>query len=221
MEISYWKSRWKKGRTGWHMQQVYPPLKTYWQQLQLVESAVVFVPLCGKSLDLQWLMEQGHNVIGVEVSEQAVRHFFKEHDLSYRISTKAGFSIYNSDHITLWAGNFFKLTPSFLPPVDAIYDKAALIALPRVLRKTYATHVLRFCTPYTQILLNTFEYEQEEMTGPPFAVFPDELQLLYGHRFSITQIHEESIFEDTPQFKSRGLSSYLLEKVYHLTPYGV
>lgn len=218
MEISYWQARWNKDKTGWHMQQVYPHLRTYWHNLGLKEGTTVLVPLCGKSLDLLWLKQQNHRVVGVELSGKAVEAFFREHQLSFEKSSKASFDIYSSGNLSIWKGDFFKLQPEFLPGIDAIYDKAALIALPKEKRKAYARHVINLSHKSTQVLMNTFEYKQEEMTGPPFSVAYDEVSRLYGKFFNITLLHEASIFQDLPKFHFRGLSSYLIEKLYHLKP---
>ncbi len=218
MEISYWKARWQKDKTGWHMNRVYPHLPAFWPRLQLSKGATVLVPLCGKSLDMVWLKNQNYHVIGIEVSEKAVNEFFMANRLMFEKSYKASFTIYETDNLAIWTGDFFKLKKDYLPGVDAIYDKAALIALPNEQRKKYAHKILSLCKSHTQILMNTFEYEQEEMTGPPFAVLREELDELFGQHFTIELLHEESIFEDLTKFQHRGLSSYLIEKLYHLYP---
>jgi len=220
MEISYWQSRWKKDHTGWHMDTVYPNLPDYWPKLNLNRKAAVLVPLCGKSLDMLWLNEQGHRVIGVDVSKKAAQSFFEDNALSYETDSKASFTIYKSGGLEIWVGDLFKLKPHFLPGIAAIYDKAALIALPEEKREPYAGQIWNLCNKDTQILINTFEYKQEEMSGPPFAVHFEEVKQLYGEHFSIELLHEESIFENLPRFQQRGLSSHLIEKVYHLHPAG-
>ena len=218
MEISYWKARWKNDKTGWHMEEVYPHLPAYWPKLQLEEGSAVLVPLCGKSPDLLWLKNRGHRVIGVDVSKLAAEHFFRENRLEYKTYSKASFTIYESENLSIWCVDFFKLKPSLLPEIRAVYDKAALIALPEGQRMRYVQKVLDICSPSTQMLMNTFEYEQDEMNGPPFSVFTDEVEALYGDHFSIELLHEESIMENLVKFQHRGLSSYLIEKVYHLRP---
>ena len=65
-----------------------------------------------------------------------------------------------------------------------------------------------------------FEYEQNEMPGPPFAVFREELDSLFGKQFSVTSLHGRSLFEELTNFHRRGLHSYLKEKIYHLSPKG-
>lgn len=200
------------------MQQVYPHLKTYWPELELPEGSAILVPLCGKSQDLLWLKEKQYKVIGVEISEKAAELFFREHQLPFEKNRKGAFNIYNSDNLSIWNGDFFKLKPSALPEIDVIYDKAALIALPKEKRKEYARHSIGFTQTHTQILMNTFEYKQEEMSGPPFSVPYQEVLQLYGQHFEIELLHEASILEDLPKFQTRGLSSYLTEKLYHLKP---
>ena len=218
MELSYWKARWQKNKTGWHMNDVYPHLPAYWPNLQLEKGSAVLVPLCGKSLDLLWLKNHGYRVIGVDISPKAAENFFRDNRLDFKTSTKASFTVYKGDNLSIWCGDFFKLEAGFLPEISAIYDKAALIALPKGQRKRYAQKVLTICNQSTQMLMNTFEYEQDEMNGPPFSVFTDELAELYGEHFTIELLHEESIMENLVKFQHRGLSSYLIEKVYHLRP---
>lgn len=200
------------------MKEVYPHLKTYWPRLNLAQGSAVLVPLCGKSLDLLWLKNQGYRVVGVDVSEKAAKDFFLENRLRFQVSSKAPFTIYEAENISIWTGDFLKLKPEYLPGISAIYDKAALIALPEEKRKVYADRILKICNSSTQILINTFEYEQNEMNGPPFAVFEEELKDLYGEHFSIDLLHKESIMDDLVKFQQRGLSSFLIEKVYHLRP---
>lgn len=217
MELSYWQARWEKDKTGWHMQQVYPHLKTYWHKLGLKEGATVLVPLCGKSLDLLWLKERNLEVIGVELSEKAAEIFFDKHELPYQKKKYGNFTHFRSENLSIWNGDFFKLKPDALPTVDAIYDKAAMIALPPERREVYARHILGFCHSQSQILMNTFEYPQEEMLGPPFSVPEKEIKHYYGKYFKIDLLAETDILEELPRFKSRGLHSYLIEKFYHLT----
>lgn len=218
MEISYWQSRWQNDKTGWHMQQVFSPLKTYWNSLQLAKGATVFVPLCGKSLDLEWLVNQGHYVVGIDMSVKAVHELTKRHNEPFEESSKGSFTCYKSNSMELWRGDVFKLQKRWLPAIDAIYDKAALIALPPEMRKAYVITLKSFLQPHTQIFINCFEYNQNEMSGPPFAVFRDELESLWGDQFNIKLLHAQSLFDELTNFHRRGLHSYLKEKIYRLSP---
>lgn len=219
MELSYWQSRWQKNNTGWHMDTVYPLLPKVWPKLSIKPGARVLVPLCGKSLDMQWFAEQGYSVIGIDVSEKGLHEFMDELRESFTEDSSHGFTIYRSSSIELWQGDFLELPTSEIPAPDVIYDKASIVALPRDKRAEYAQKVLKLCGAETQILLQTFEYNQEEMTGPPFSVDEGELHQLWGQVFKIKLLFEQSKLNELNKFQRRGLSSYLTEKIYHLTPF--
>jgi len=218
MEISYWQSRWKKDKTGWHMEVVYPKLPELWPSLSLPAGSRVLVPFCGKSLDMKWLAEQGYQVIGVDAVNKALVEFTSAFSESFTKSSSHGFDIYTSNNIELWQGDFLKLPASKVQHIDAIYDKAALVAIPQTQRKDYAQKIMTLCNPDTRMLLQTFEYEQEEMSGPPFSVPEAEVKSLYGTQFNLELVHEQSKFDELAKFQQRGLSSYLIEKVYLLNP---
>ncbi|WP_445664273.1 hypothetical protein [Fodinibius sp. AD559] len=218
MEISYWQSRWRKGNTSWHMDTVYPPLPNLWSRLGIKSDAQVLVPLCGKSLDLLWLADHCHSVTGVEISPKALHHVMQQHKESFVQDSSYGFTIYRSDSLVLWEGDFAKLPADQIPPQNLIYDKASIIALPVEKRQPHAEKMIELCNTGTQILIQTFEYNQSEMNGPPFSVDEQELKKLFGHQFKLTCVHEQSKLKELQQFKRRGLSSYLTEKVFHLKP---
>ncbi|MDZ7681321.1 MAG: hypothetical protein U5J63_06285 [Fodinibius sp.] len=218
MEISYWQSRWHKDNTGWQMDEVYPLLPTLWNRRSLKSQARVLVPLCGNSPDLHWLAEQGHTVIGIDVSGKALRRTMRDHPAKFTEETSYGFTVYRSQQMELWEGDFLKLPARTITTPDVIYDKAAIVALPPEMRTTFAQKVMELSNPNTQLLVQTFEYEQHEMSGPPFSVGRNEIEQYYGDRFSITPVHEQSRLQDMAKFRQRGLSSYFIEKVYHLSP---
>ena len=201
------------------MSEVYPPLKKYWSQLKLEAGSTVLVPLCGKSLDIDWLIDRGHNVVGVDVASRALRIVMERHSKKFTKSTKGAFTCYRASNLELWEGDFLKLRRNCLPEINAVYDKAALIALPPEQRKKYVKVLLSLLSTDSPIFLNTFEYAQDEMSGPPFSVPSKEIQQHFGKRFAIHLMQEESLFEELARFQQRGLSSYLTEKIYYLQPH--
>lgn len=218
MEISYWQSRWNKDKTGWHMDDVYPLLPEFWPYLNLSPGAVVLVPLCGKSLDMLWLAEQGCRVIGIEVSEKAVQDFAKNHLETFSRYSSHGFQVIKSNKITVWQGDFFKFPPGSTEAIDLIYDKAALVAFPPDKREAYAKKIIELCSENTRVLLQTFEYNQQEMSGPPFAVFRQEVQSLYKEKFDIIKLLQEAKPDLLSEFELRGLRTYIDEILYILKP---
>lgn len=219
MDPVFWKKRWQECSTGWHSDQVNPNLKRYWNRLNLGRGTTVLVPLCGKSRDLAWLAVQGHTVVGVEISDIAVHDFFRDLGVTPETEKIGAFTRYVHQNIRIWHGDFFDLEPGDLPRPDAVYDRAALIALPPDMRKTYAADLITLSKPHTQFLLLTFEYDQEEMTGPPFSVQASEVDQLYGEQFEIDVLYQHPILDKRPAFRKAGLTS-LVEKVYHIYPNG-
>ncbi|GAA5521694.1 thiopurine S-methyltransferase [Aliifodinibius salicampi] len=218
MNISYWKNRWEKGNTGWHMDHVYPLLPKLWPQFNLPANAKVLVPLCGKSIDLLWLLQKNFHVIGIEVSAKAIKQLERNSSLFFTCTNRKGHTVFEANSMEIWKDDFLNISPDVIGKVDAIYDKAALIALPPEIRKKYIPHLQSFCHSHTQILLQTFEYKQEEMQGPPFSVSQKELRTYFNPNFEIKLLYEKSKLNEFERFKERGLTSYFIEKVYQIYP---
>ncbi len=216
MQAEFWLEKWEAYEIGFHQQEINAYLKAYWPLLKLNSNAKVFVPLCGKSRDLLWLLEKGHQVIGIELSPIAIRHFFEENGMDYCISYDGAFPCWEADNLIILEGDFFKLNASYLQDVSAIFDRASLVALPPELRQQYVRHLQSLFPKAIQILLVAFEYDQDEMNGPPFSISDEEIQVLYQNDFNITQLFEANVLNEYPKFSAYGLKE-LLEKVYLLT----
>jgi len=214
MKINFWNERWEQNQIGFHQPSVSPYLVKYWSAIAKGKGRV-FVPLCGKSLDLIWLMEHGHQVVGAECSALAVDSFFKENNLQHEKSADKSFSIYKNPQITIYQGDYFDLNVSTLGDVKYGLDRAALIALPEDMRQQYSAHMIQLLSAGAQILLITLEYEQHLMQGPPFSVSEEEVNRLFSGDFSITKLHQQDIIEKENRFKSKGLNS-LIETIYCL-----
>lgn len=175
---SEWLARWRDGRIGFHEGQPNTFLDRH--LAQLAGRRRVLVPLCGKAVDLAYLAARGYEVVGVELAEQAVSAFFAEQGLVPTIAPHGPFVAYRADAITLLVGDIFALSRELAGPVDALYDRAALVALPAALRARYVAHLRGVLSPGDPGLVITLEYDQRQMSGPPFAVLEDELRALYA-----------------------------------------
>lgn len=215
MTPEFWHQRWQRGETGWHSDEINPHLERHWPRLGVAAGATVFVPLCGKSLDLLWLAGQGHRVIGNEISPLAVAAFFAENGLQPVQSESPPFTRFVADEIELLQGDFFDLTALHLPRIDAVYDRASLVALPPALRPRYALALADLLAPGVPVLLLTYDYDQAQMTGPPFAVSAAEVATLFGGAFAIEPLAQVDVLADHPGFRARGLTA-LTEQVYRL-----
>ena len=219
MTRDYWLERWERDETGFHQDSFNPYLLEHWKTLQLAASSQILVPLCGKTRDMLWLRDQGHSVLGVELSALAVQAFFEENRLipnhSGYLSDKR-FDCYAVNNITILLGDFFDLNKQDLGKTSAVYDRASLVALPPETRRRYASQLCNMLPPGSKILLVGFDYPQSEMHGPPYAVSPDEITTLYQNHAEIDLLAQIDVLEENPRFQQRGLTR-LVESVYLLT----
>lgn len=186
MEHDFWHKRWAEQRIGFHQETVNKLLEKYFSVLDLALGAQVFVPLSGKSTDMLWLREQGCGVLGVELSDTACDAFFNENGQKVEGSAVGDFYVRSFDQVALLCGDFFQLTSRQLNQVTAVYDRAALIALPAEMREAYAKKMMGLLPRGVKILLITLEFEGKE--GPPFSVSSNEVFALFSERFAIEQL---------------------------------
>ena len=215
MEPEFWQQRWSENKIGFHQQKINSRLRKLWPGLGVPRGAEVFVPLCGKSLDMLWLAEQGYRVLGIELSAAACESFFVENGIAYRAEVRGPFTGYIGEAITLYAGDFFDLSANDLSAVRGVYDRAALIALPESMRPGYARHMTDILPSGCRGLLIGMTYDERKMQGPPFSVGEAEVRELFEPGFSVDLISESSGPDIVGNLRDRGLDT-LDEKVYRL-----
>lgn len=215
MEPKFWLERWEGNQIGFHQAEHNPHLVEYWQTLEVSEGAKVFVPLCGKSLDMRWLESRGHSVVGVELSQLAVEDYFEGAD-NVEKDRVDSFVSYRCNQMQIYQGDFFDLTDSLLEDVDAVFDRAALIALPPEMRARYVEHMLGIVPVGCRILLITLEYDQARVSGPPHAVLRDEVEGLFRPRCDIDYVDSILTSELPPKFQQGGVGE-ASESIYVIT----
>ncbi len=216
MKKEFWLERWERAEIGFHQNEINPYLRRFWQDMPRAHGGEVFVPLCGKSLDMVWLRQQGCAVLGVELSEIAVRDFFSEQGMSPERVSGGKFDNYIAPGFCLACGDFFDLRKQDMAQVSMVYDRASLVALPPEMRESYARHLTEILPTGTQILLVTFDYPQAQMDGPPFAVSVDEVEALYGKYAEVRLLVQEDVLAQNPRFQQRGVSR-MQENVFLVT----
>jgi Thiopurine S-methyltransferase (TPMT). len=192
MSIDFWKQTWEKNEIGFHQSKPNPLLVAYFKELNLVEGSRVFLPLCGKALDIAWLLSKGYRVTGAELSKLAIKHLFIGLGVEPEITECGSVSRYSAKNIDIFVGDIFDVSSDVLGPVDAIYDRAALVALPEEMRKRYTEHILEITDTADQILI-TFEYEQSLMDGPPFSLNSDEINRHYKDAYNLALLESISV----------------------------
>lgn len=185
MEPQFWHDRWGKNEIGFHKSEANSLLVKYFTELALAKGSRVFVPLCGKTLDIPWLLSNGYRVSGAELSSIAIEQLFAELGVKPTITRNGGTDHYRANNIDIFVGDIFDVTRKVLGPVDAMYDRAALVALPENMRSRYSAHVTEI-TDYAPQLLICYEYDQRAAEGPPFSISHEEVHRYYAHRYSLT-----------------------------------
>lgn len=215
MDPEFWHTRWAANEIGFHQREINAHLQRHWRKLGLAQGSRILVPLCGKSLDLLWLAEQGHAVVGIEISELAVAAFFRENDLRPLVDREDSYSHWSCDGIEILCGDFFNLPPESLGELDGCYDRAALVALPASLRPHYAARLASLLPDGSRGLLVTMDYLQAAMAGPPFAVSNREVEQLFAGSFGVEHLEQFDALAASPGFRDRGLDA-LTEHVWSL-----
>lgn len=200
MEADFWRSKWDRRDIGFHTGQANPLLVRYFHRLQLPADSRVLLPLCGKTRDIAWLLEQGIHVVGAELVETAVQELFDELRVRPAVRQSGAHKCYRAElprpnerahtgsvMLEVLVGDFFALTPQQVQQggsVDAVYDRAALVALPPAMRERYVQQLLRLSGQAQQLLI-TYDYHQRAMSGPPFAVAAQEVAQHYAGQYRV------------------------------------
>jgi thiopurine S-methyltransferase len=185
MDVNFWQEKWKSNQIGFHLPDANPLLVKHFPTLNLKQGARVFLPLCGKTLDIAWLLAQGYKVAGAELSQIAIEDLFINLNLTPTITKLGEITHYSAANIDMFVGDIFKVTPAMLGNVDAVYDRAALVALPENMRKAYTTHLMMLSQHVPQLLI-CFEYNQSFHAGPPFSINANEVKQHYQVSYDLT-----------------------------------
>lgn len=192
MDANFWHKRWEENSISFHEREANPLLVTHFKTLALAEGSRVFLPLCGKTLAIAWLLAQGYQVVGAELSELAIQQLFAELVVEPEITQIGDLKHYSAPDVDMFVGDIFNLTRGTLGKVDATFDRAALVALPEKVRSQYAVHITAITDNAPQLLI-TFEYDQTLMDGPPFSVDGNEITRHYSDNYAIKPLASVNI----------------------------
>lgn len=210
MKHEFWHHKWQSNNIGFHLSNPNPLLIKQIHSLNLQPQARIFVPLCGKSLDIHWLLEQEFHVTGIDLSPIAIEELISELKLEFTVSQVGDLIHYHHQNIDLYVGDFFELSLGHISKIDAIYDRAALVALPEHMREAYTQHLVQLTQNASQLLIS-FEYDQDLLAGPPFSVPEQEIRKYYESLYEIKQLASE--YEKLKGKVDAKENVWLLEKI--------
>lgn len=232
--LAPWEDRWKNKRIGFHLADVNDVLKDHIEKLlpkkdeeeleKVCTNRRVFVPLCGKTVDMPFLVPMADEVVGVEGIRQALEEFAEE-QADLKVESKGiegGFERFKGEKITLLRGDYFALDDSKTGgKFGVIYDRASIVAIDPELREKYVKIIGKLIAPGGRMLLVVLERRGEEEAmkmGPPHSI-PEATarELFEGQEWvkSMTLLQETDQLELKPEDRKRyeGLDK-LLEVAY-------
>uniref|UniRef100_A0A8D0FZU9 thiopurine S-methyltransferase n=1 Tax=Strix occidentalis caurina TaxID=311401 RepID=A0A8D0FZU9_STROC len=164
-----WLQKWEMGNIGFHKEQGHPLLQKYLNVLLNGRSGLrIFFPLCGKAVEMKWLADMGHSVVGVEVSEQALKEFFAEHSLPYHeepVPEISGAKKFTSGNISLYCCSIYDLSSSIVGKFDGVWDRGALVAVNPCDRERYVSLMITLMEKNSSYLLVTVSYDPNKHKG--------------------------------------------------------
>lgn len=187
MDAGFWHQRWEKNEIAFHESKANPLLVRHFTVLSLAKGRRIFVPLCGKTLDISWLLYNGYRVAGAELSQIATEQLFMELGVQPETSAVGEVEQWSANNLDIFVGDIFALSRKILGPVDGIYDRAALVVFPDEMRKRYTAHLTEITDKAPQLLI-CYDYDQSLMEGPPFSVSNDEVKRQYAVNYDVTLI---------------------------------
>lgn len=192
MEKEFWIESWDKRQIGFHSPAANAFLTEYLPKFDLKRGARICLPLCGKTLDIHWLLAQEYKVVGIELVETAIKELFVELGMKPTLAKRGSLKFYQAENIDIYVGDLFELTRAELGEVDFVYDRAAIVALPEDMRQRYTAHILEITQSAPQLLL-TFDYDQAEMPGPPHFLSGTEINDHYAAVFQIDELARRDV----------------------------
>lgn len=192
MQADFWHQRWQDNQIGFHLSAPHPLLSGFLSREPLPAGSTVFVPLCGKTMDIAYLLNNGYQVRAIELSEIAVQQLFESMGLTPIITHIDELLSYATEHLTVYVGDVFKLTQSVLGSVDWVYDRAALVALPLEMRLQYVAHLQQITNTAPELLI-AIEYDQLVMDGPPFAIDTAMVKDYYQQYYTCKLLAEQVV----------------------------
>ncbi|XP_056154681.1 probable thiopurine S-methyltransferase isoform X2 [Lampris incognitus] len=221
MALGEWEERWQDDKIGFHQPHVHKMLESNIDKVLAGRTGVrFFFPLCGKAVDMKWLADMGHSVVGVEIAEKAIRQFFEENNMTYSeepVPTIPGAKVYKSSelNISLYQCDLYSFSSSTEGQFGAIWDRGSLVAINPKDREKYASLIISLMAKDCRYLLDTLLYNPELYKGPPFFVPNDQVQRLFGNSCDVELLQSADALTD----RQRGWGlDFLTENIHLIIP---
>lgn len=169
-DAAFWEERWKEQQTGWDLQAVSPPLKSY---IDIIadKNVSILIPGCGNAYEAEYLLHNGFKQVTViDIAPTLAAQLLQK------------FASYAGKELTVICGDFFKHTGLY----DVILEQTFFCALDPQLRTAYVEQMHRLLKPEGKLAGLLFNKPFEG--GPPFGGNKEEYLALFGDTFLIEKM---------------------------------
>ena len=194
-----WLEKWKQGTTPWHKPEVDHNIQDHLKELTKGEANVsILVTWCGKSLDLLWLCQQSCDVVGVELSEIAVKQLFEENSVPYSTKKLGEFTLYQAEDrkLKIFLGDYYKLTPDLAGTFDTAWDNNAFGSSPPADRQKYVSVLSSLLKPKGRVLLANWEYGKLVRDIYPYSLTSSEVKEYFKEMFDVQFLGKCEVFTE-------------------------
>ncbi|XP_041359876.1 probable thiopurine S-methyltransferase [Gigantopelta aegis] len=209
LNVDYWKLRWAQRKVAFHSANVHKLLAVYNDRLLAGREHIkIFFPMCGKAVDMKWVYDLGHDVVGVDGSEIPIKEFFEESGLEYTVeplTTITGNRYKTTDgRIQIFECDLFDFNKDLAGQFDAIWDRGALVSVNKDQQKRFASLLETLMAPGCRQLLCIKSFDDSNWPGPPHVVRENQVCDLYGDKCTVEKVCSVDSFEE--QHKSWGIT---------------
>lgn len=213
MQLDFWKEVWKEQRLGFDQVEVNYYLKKALPSWLSESYETIFVPLCGRSIDMWEIHRSGHHVTGVECFEGALQDFDKKYALNLeKVSVRDSVDCLKNLDFKLYCADFFELTSADIQKRKGplkIWDRAALVALPPEMRLAYYDQIEKLCIDRLDWLCLLFSFDADTNFGPPFSVNYEEVEeKMLSKGYSVEVLEERILKPQNPKFVEAGIGAF-------------
>lgn len=206
MKHEFWREKWQAQQIGFHRSEANDALLSHAKKVLPARSRVL-VPLCGMTLDMDWLIAEGYSVVGVEFVPEAIDGLKQRWGAPQASNKHGDLWVHRwSEQCTIVQGDFFQFSDLGLESVDGVWDRAAIVALDPSTRGAYRDVLSASLTSNGVILMRTFAYDQAKMSGPPFSVDERTIHALFPTADWRVEILDQRRTTPDEKFQDRGLS---------------
>ena len=179
MSPAFWDERFERNFTPWDKGGVPQALRAF---AAASAPLATLIPGCGSAYELAFLADAGWDAVAIDFSPAAVA---------------AGKAAVGAHAARVVEADFFRWQPA--RPLQLIYERAFLCALPRAMRPQVAARWAALLAPGA--LLAGYFFFDEAPKGPPFGIARSELQALLGADFEC--IADDAVSDSIPVFEGK------------------